>query len=62
MTHEEFIRLKPEDGITLTDEDRKAIENTIGWQGMKLVSAMRTMMNELDKSWRKTFGLKEKTK
>ena len=40
MTHEEFIRLKPEDGITLTDEDRKAVENTTEWQEMKAGDAL----------------------
>ncbi len=59
MTHEEFLGIKPEDGITLTDEDRKAVEDTVSWKMMKVGEAMRKFAEAWDKSWRKTFGLKE---
>lgn len=42
MTHEEFIGIKPEDGITLTEEDRRNIESTLGWQ---LLNIRRSMGN-----------------
>ena len=45
MTHEEFLGIKPEDDITLTDEDRAKVEATAPWQYMKLGEALQRLWN-----------------
>ena len=40
MTHEEFLGLGADDSTTLTDDDRKRIERTLGWQAAVLQKAL----------------------